>query len=216
MTIAHGQAISRRTTARWRHSARSPPTKAGIMLLVKSAAMRTTGVQVCANLLISICLSVRLACASCTLLSISDMRDSDEGFVSSTSMHPFNTKVPAEMLPPFDFSTGVASPVIAASEQEASPADTMPSAGHCSPGRNEITSPICKSDICFCFPSAPCTLRTVCSCMTTRSAVATRRIAAASMIFARLKRNTTKDASKTSPCHAAAKTAIGTSSVTSI
>mmetsp|Transcript_21105 Transcript_21105/g.49131 ORF Transcript_21105/g.49131 Transcript_21105/m.49131 type:complete len:213 (-) Transcript_21105:31-669(-) len=71
ITIAHGQAVSKSTIARWRDSSKLPPMKNGSMD-VPSAINRTSGVQILANLPIIIWRAVRFACASSTFASISD------------------------------------------------------------------------------------------------------------------------------------------------
>mmetsp|Transcript_13113 Transcript_13113/g.31279 ORF Transcript_13113/g.31279 Transcript_13113/m.31279 type:complete len:235 (+) Transcript_13113:998-1702(+) len=131
-------------------------------------------------------------------------------------MHPFTTRVPEDILQSLPFRIGQASPVLAASEQNAPPLTTIPSAGQLSPGRRVMTSPTCNSCRGIALPDGKWAVRTVCSCITARRALDTLLIAAASISLARLKRKTTTTASKSSLLQTAAKTAMLTSKETSV
>ena len=105
----------------------------------------TTGTKTADTLSASFCIGALLPCASSTSFIICERAVSAPTFVALNLKEPFMFIVAPITLLPFDFSTGIDSPVIIDSSTLEYPSTTMPSTGIFCPGLTIIMSPASTS-----------------------------------------------------------------------
>ena len=119
---------------------------------VTTAMLMTAGTNTPETLSATLAMGALVAAASLTILMIWERVVSSPTRVASQRMKPDWLMVAAETRSPGALSTGMLSPVSAASFTAVSPSSTTPSTGMFSPGRTTNTSPF-----------ATCSMGTTCS-----------------------------------------------------
>ena len=139
---AHGQLMTRTEMPR----ASAKPTlwpASSHTMVVMTAIVITVGTNTPDTLSATFAIGALVAAASLTIWMIWDRVVSSPTLTASQRIKPDWFTVAAETLSPTVLSTGMLSPVRAASFTALLPSNTMPSTGMFSPGRTTKTSPFC-------------------------------------------------------------------------
>ena len=139
---AHGQLMTRTEIPRANANPISCPTSSHTIVVITAIAM-TTGTKTPDTLSATFAIGAFVAAASLTIWMICASVVSSPTLVASHRRKPDWFTVAADTGSPTFLSTGMLSPVNAASFTALEPSSTLPSTGIFSPGRTTKMSPFC-------------------------------------------------------------------------